>query len=266
MQRIAGLLLTLAIAAHAGAQGVEVKLEPLSEEQQAKLLARRTQGGMVGTFGNFGSMLYAINNVVVHSDNERVVSTRLHSPFPDWYKPTWAEFFDTMARQTSSSWSYDEDRAFWLFAEPAAALPYEVQLPEGSEAEGRGIGTHYTTEGKLLAAIYVLGHYSADEDEEELFVRVRDDVALRSASRFGGEAEVDAMERIVVADSEALFYETVNPHDGSNWRQWVFVSGGHAISILSSLNEEDEPRLLPDLRALIASIKVESDEEDRASE
>ena len=257
------LLISLLITAHAGAQGVEVKLTPLTKQQQAKLLERRNQPGMVGSFGNFGSMLYAINNVVVHTDSERINATRLHSPFPKWYKPTWAEFFDSIARQTSSSWSYDEERGFWVFAEPAAALPYKVQLPEGWQAEDHGICVTYGVEDRPVASVYVLGHYSAAEGEESLFTRVRDEMAVRSASRIAPDLEVEAMDRVAVADCEALYFETDQTPDGSTWRQWVFVGGGHALSILSALPEDDEARLLADLHALVASVRVAEGNEDQ---
>src|SRR6478672_9350754 len=102
----------LVIFSTAIAQGengaVQTKVTPLSADQQKALLSGRLRSGAVaGTFDSFTSLLYALNDVAMHTEDTEINNTKLNSPFPDFYKPTLSELFDTIALQTRSSWKYD---------------------------------------------------------------------------------------------------------------------------------------------------------------
>jgi len=95
--------------------------EALTPGEQASFLAKRTSGGMIGTFNGYCSLLYAVHEVAIHTASKEVNQTSLTSPFPDFYKPTWREIFDSVARQTKSSWKHDPKRDYWVFAKPASS-------------------------------------------------------------------------------------------------------------------------------------------------
>src|SRR5687767_2712801 len=134
------ILLTFSLAG----RGQTEKRGTLTSEQQNNLLGRRLPTGAVtGTFGSFGSLLYAALDVVIHADDKEIEKTALRSPFPDFYKPTLKELLDAIALQTKSSWKYDPQRDYWVFARPANSKPFTITIADKWTEEDRGIYIKY---------------------------------------------------------------------------------------------------------------------------
>lgn len=131
--------------------------------------------------------MYAVNDVAIHTESDRVNKTNLTSPFPDFYKPAWFEIFETVARQTKSSWKYDPRRDYWVFGELPLPLPYQIQMLSGWKVHGEGLYVGYKPKSAPVGMdVYMMGRYSADDkkDEPKLFARVREALALRFAAGF----------------------------------------------------------------------------------
>jgi hypothetical protein len=158
----------------------------LSKAQQDALLAKRVPGHLIGDFDAYCSVLYTLDFTAIHTENDEINETRLDACFPDFYKPTHAELFEAIARQTKSTWSYDSKRGFWVFAKPAQKLPYTIALAEKWKADDRGEYVCYQPPSAPVGMdIYMLGTYSAEKvsDERALYDRVRESIALRFAKR-----------------------------------------------------------------------------------
>ena len=236
-----------------------MKIQPLSPEAQQRLLDRRTTPQMVGRFGSFASLLYALDNLPLHTDSERINDMGLASPFPENYEPTRRELFDAIARQTGSRWAYDGERGFWVFAEPPMPPPYTLDLAEGWRVEDRGIYTFYgPPDAPVGMDIYTLGGYSADDPgaERRLYDRVRERLSLRTARRFAPDATADMMERVRVGPHEALFFEQPQTPGGAAWRQWAIVDEGQAVLVVSAVRPEHQTAVLPDVRAMVESFRL----------
>ena len=257
MKWVLPLIVAVTLVGPIWAQDEMAPREPLTEAQQSTFLARRTKAAMFGRFGSFGSLLYALYDIVIHSDSKRINDTTLHSPFPDFYQPTWAESFDSIARQTQSTWHYDAARNCWVFAEPAAALPYHVDIAKGWRTEDRGMYVFYGPKDAPVGMdIYMLGRYSAKQDEQATFDRVREALALQFAGKFAPDISVDKMQKVRAGDSPAIYFETADTPQGIIWRQWVIVERGYAIVIVSAIKPEDDATLWPDVKQMVASFKI----------
>ena len=269
MKKILLSLIVLALASGATAQQKPKPKEngiaedgngpALTSAQQRKFLSARLPTGVItGTFGAFGSLLFAVKQVAIHTADAEIGKTELHSPFPDFYKPTWKELFDTIAAQTQSSWQYDLDRNYWVFAKPKRAKPFAVTIADKWTADDRDIYISYRPPTYPVGMdIYCYGSYSADDrkEEPELWEKIRNTWAIRFASGLKRDISLAEMKKITLAGVEALYFEGVAPRNGVIWRQWVFVKGGKAFVIVSSL-KPDALLLLADVQAMINSFRV----------
>ncbi|MBN1908746.1 MAG: hypothetical protein JW818_03320 [Pirellulales bacterium] len=255
---VLGLLLLLATSAQAKER------KALSPEEQKAFLAKRTHGGLFGTFDSYCSFLYATQDVAIHTESKEVNQTALHTFFPEFYKPTWRELFDCIARQTNSSWKYDSKRDFWVFNPPAMPLPFEVKLAEGWRKEDRG---GYVFFGPPTAPvgmdIYMAGTYSASENQQVLFDKVRDSMALRFARALKKDVTTKDMSIVKVGKYDALHLKGIS-EKGVIWRQWVLVESGHAFIIVSAIKPEDEKEIFPDVEAMVKSFTVKKSERPAA--
>ncbi|MEW6363530.1 MAG: hypothetical protein AB1714_02705 [Acidobacteriota bacterium] len=228
-------LSTIAATAH----GEGPRLTP--EQQRVFLASRAPSGSMTGSFSSFASLLYAMQEVVIHSSDSRINATVLASFFPDFYKPTWREYLDDIARQSKCSYSHDAQTGYWVFSEPENSLPYSVDLAEGwtCHDEGRYVG--YAPRGAPVGMdLYMLGEYSASPSEEAaLYRRVRDALAITFASNFKQDVGITEMQEVLVDGAEALYFEAPAPRPGTLWRQWVFVKNGRAFAIVSAAAQDD---------------------------
>jgi hypothetical protein len=234
----------------------------LTPEEQVAFLARRTPGGMMGTFDGYCSLLYAVHNVAIHTDSQEVNRTSLHSPFPDFYKPTWRERFDSIARQTRSSWTYDPKLDYWVFSNPPMPVPFEISLAKGWKSEDRGEYVFYGPPSAPVGMdIYMMGTYSAPEKEEDLFNKVQEDLALRFAKNFKKDVTVGEMSNVKVGRHVALHFKISAPQTGVIWRQWILVDSGAAIAIVSAIKPEVENQVYPDVEKMLKSFALKKAED-----
>ena len=255
---IATLSLVLLTFSQAGL-GQSQKRTALTSEQQKDLLSRRLPSGAItGTFGSFGSFLYAALDVAIHTDDKEIGDTELHSPFSDFYKPTLKELLDTIALQTKSSWKYDSQRNYWVFAKPANPKPFTITLADKWTADDRGIYNSYKPPTYPVGMdVYYYGVYSDDDRKQEsaLWEKIRNSWAIGFASNFKRGVSIAEMQKVNVDGVEALYFETPTPRPGVIWRQWAFVKNGKAFVIVSTLPAEDK-QLLSNVESMVKSFRV----------
>ena len=201
--------------------------------------------------------MYAVHDVAIHTDSKEISQTSLTSPFPDFYKPTWREFFDSIARQTKSSWKYDPKRDYWVFAKPAMPVPFTVKLAKGWKSEDRGSYVfHGPPSAPVGMDVYVMGTYSALEKESTLFTKVQEDIALRFARSFKNDVTTKEMSKVKVGKCDALHFKISAPRTGIIWRQWIVVDSAVAIAIVSAVTPEHEKQILPDVEEMLKSFAL----------
>jgi hypothetical protein len=230
----------------------------LSPAQQGTFLSKRTSGSLMGTFDSYCSLLYAVHDVAIHSGSEAINQVDLSPTFPDFYKPTWRELFDTIGRQTKSSWKYDASRSVWVFGAPPQPLGFEVRVSKGWKVHDEGLYVGYQPATAPVGMdIYMLGGYSAGShaDETALFGRVREALAVQFASNFKKGVSGRDMKEVAVGDLSALYFQAAAP-TGIIWRQWVAVESGRAFAIVSAIRPEQERDILPDVLKMVASFRV----------
>jgi hypothetical protein len=232
----------------------------LTSEQQKELLSQRLPTGIImGTFGSYGSLLFALpDHVAIHTDDREIGDIELHSPFPDFYKPTWKELFDTIALQTESGWKYDPQRNYWVFCKGANPKPFTITLVDKWSATDSGTYVSYKpTTYPVGMDIHYFGTYSADDLKQEAALRekIRNSWATRFASRFKTDVSIADMQKMNVDGTEALYFQTPAPRNGVIWRQWALVKNGKAFLIVSTLRPEDK-QLISDVEAMVKSFRV----------
>ncbi len=250
------MLVFLFVAACHGAS--TAKRKGLTAERQESFLAERTPGGMLGSFNSYCSLLYATQDVLIHTESQEVNQSQLTSPFPKFYRPTWREKFGSIARQTKSSWKYDASRDFWVFGAQPEPPGFEITLLNTWEAKDSGLYFGYKPPGAPVGMdIYVMGRYSATNqtDEAALFGQVREAIAIQFASNFKKDISVKEMKEVTIGKVAALHYEVAAP-TGVIWRQWVVVDSGKAFVIVSAIKPEQEKEILPDVLKMVASFRV----------
>jgi hypothetical protein len=250
---------TVACVFFLGGPALPGQQKNLDEEQQAAFLAKRTSGGISGTFDSVCSTLYAFKGVAIHTESSHINQTALNPASPKFYEPTWRELFDSIARQTKSTWKYDPVRGYWVFAEPQKALPYKLQLAAGWQPDDHGIEMVYRPPiAPVGMDIYWMGAYSSDTAKEAaaLSERVRNELAVLFARDLKKEITVKEMSVVAVGKADALYFQGVVPSSGVTWRQWVLVSKGQAFAIVSAIKPEHEKKRLPDVQAMVNSFEI----------
>src|SRR6185503_2150507 len=242
--KAATLCCLLVIGALAATPCLAQDRKALSIEQQKQLLSRRLPGNAIaGTFGSYGSLLFSVLDVAIHNKDQQIGATVLHSPFPEFYKPTIGELLDTIASQTQSSWTYDPKTDYWVFAKPAKPKPFSITLADKWTATDEGVYVGYKPPNYPVGMdIYYYGTYSADKPEQEpaLATKIRNSWAIGFASNLNPKITPDEMKGVTVDGVEALYFESPAPRPGVVWRQWALVKNRHAFVIVSSLPAHDE--------------------------
>src|SRR5262249_14882890 len=103
--------------------------------------------------------------------------------------------------------------------------------------------------------VYMLGTYSTSNDDS-LANKVRDALAERFARAFDPHIAASKMTHQKVAGVDALYFECPAPRPGLTWRQWAMVDHGQAIVVVSTLLDKNEATLLPQVKQMIASLKI----------
>lgn len=237
------------------------KRAALNADQQKKFLARRLPSGVItGTFAAFGSFLHAALDIAIHTNDKEIGETELHSPFPDFYKPTVKELLATIALQTKSSWVYDSQTDYWTFAKPATAKPFSLNLADKWTSNDRDIYVSYKPPTYPVGMdIYYYGSYSSDDPSQQTatWERIRNSWATGFASRLKRGVSVSEMQPASVDGVEALYFQAPTPRPGVMWRQWALVKNGHAFVIVSTLPVDDK-KLLADVESMVKSFRVVS--------
>jgi hypothetical protein len=236
-----------------GAQPIHRKA--ISLEQQNALLSSPASNPL-GTFDSFCSFLYAVRDVCIHTHSNSVNRTQLAPVFPKFYKPNFRQLFETIARQTHSTMHYDKDTDYWVFDPPAMPLPYSLEVAQGWKVEDNGLFVKYVPPLQPVGMdVYMLGTYSPPDDQS-LANKVRDALALHFASTFDPTITPDKMTVENVAGTQALYFECPARKPGVTWRQWSMVHNGQAIVVVSSLDKANEAILVPQVKQMVASLKI----------
>jgi hypothetical protein len=214
-----------------------------------------------GTFDSFVSSSYAIANVWVYAagDSKAVYQTPVVYNYPDFYKPTWGEVFDAVARQTRCKWSWNPQNRQFKF-EPTEDRPvFGVTLADGWQREDRGAYIWHAPKGKQFGMdIYDYGHFTFGTKNGDLPKKVRAYYAVDSISNWPNAPTEKQMSVVKIGNNEALYLKTDTPRPGGVWRQWSLILGGHAYLIVSAMPKEEEKDLVPAIEKMVASFKVDS--------
>lgn len=223
------------------------------------LFKRASTGAIQGTFRSFAQQLYARDKVRLHTDLKEVEDIRLHSIFPDFYKPTYKELFDTVAYQTKLRWKYDPTHNRWFFAARPRELPFTIMALDWHSYD-EGMYVRYvppTASGGM--DIYLMGSYSDassyGSDRTELMEKIRDSLAIKFAKNLKPDVTALEMKKVQVAGAEALYFETPSPLSENIWRQWVFLKYGRALVIVSAIAKNDD-QTWTDVDVMVNSIQL----------
>jgi hypothetical protein len=214
---------------------------------------------MFSTFGGFVSGSYAMGNVWAYADKDdpALYNTKITFALPDFYKPTWGDVFDHVSRQMKCTWSWNPENRQFKFARSDAKPPFAIKQAEGWRTEDRGLYTWYAPKDQNFGLdIYYFGHYSASPEDPELYKKVRSYFALVNLKNWPNGPTEQQMEKVKVADAEALYLKTDTPRPGGVWRQWSFVLDGNAFLIVSAMPKEKEPQLVPAIEQMISTFKL----------
>ncbi len=223
----------------------------LAPAQQQLLEAHTSPGMMMGSFDSYASYLYAVRNVMIHTYDDDINSTQIHSTFQANDKPTWREIFDSIAKQTGSQWSYDSEHNYWVFSKGSTVPPFTIAIAPGWKSEYRG---NYVSYRPPIAPVGLDIYFKESSGISEQITSS----ALKSAQKVNPNAKETEMKNQRVGQHDALFYSTVIPSTGIVWRQWVFGADKKEFVIVSAIKPENEKIILPDVQKMVQSFKVNS--------
>ena len=233
----------------------EIKL--LSPEEQQAVLKRRTTGAITGVFTSYAELLCGVSDVLIVADDREILETKIQKVFEENYRPTFRELFDSIGRQTRSSWSYSVERKAWFFSKPAPPLPFSMPAAERWSVEDRGLTVLYKAPNLPVGLeVYVLGRYSADNAEEATALArgARDACALNFSRIIKKDARLEDMSKTTLAENEALYFESPAPRAGHIWRQWAVATRENRIfALVSVIPQQRDEELLPQIKQMLSS-------------
>lgn len=223
-------------------------------------LKKRTSGQIFGSFDSYTSLLWAMQEVGVWNQGTDIGGVELQCPFPETYRPTWKELMDVLARQVDCSWRYNHDTGYWVFERKRMEAPFSLTMAKGWTRRDEGQSVVFVPPiAPVGMDVYVLGHFSSGDPKKlpEVFANARKHSSMLFARRFkSGVTEKDFSSEKVCGET-ALYFSTPTPRDSKlKWRQWAFVKSGWSFIVASVISQENEPQLLPDVKAMIASLQV----------
>jgi len=259
-----------------------VRIQPLTKEQQDKLLNERLDGGMGNSFRQFSNQFLAMSRINLSygvglmTPSQEVADAELQTEFPTFYKPTLREYLDVIALQTKSKWKYDptskyfhsevetgpvKDLAIFEFTKTDRVKPFRVTLPKGWRSIDKGNWMMYVPPVFPLGVdIHELGTYSSDDKtDKDLLKRVPREVSMEWAKRAKDEVGPKEIKPAKVGSYDALYFETMMPlRDGSTvrWRQWVFMVDNKCYCAISTIYPQCEERIFPDVQSILASFVI----------
>ena len=243
-----------------GGKVVKVLDHRMTPAELEVFLKKRTSGQFFGSFDSYTSLLWAMNEVGVWSKGTDAGGVQLQCPFPKTYRPTWKELMDVLARQVDCTWRYDHDTGYWVFETNRMETPFSVTLAKGWSRRDEGQTVVLVPPiAPVGMDVYVLGHFSSEDPKKlpEIFDNARKYSSMRFAQPFkSGVTEKDFRSEKVCGET-ASYFSAPTPRDPKlHWRQWAFVKNGWSFMVVSVISEENEPQLLPEVKAMIASLQV----------
>ena len=215
---------------------------------------------MFGSFESYTSLLWAVYEVGVWSEGTDASSIQLQSPFPENYSPTWKEQMDVLARQVNCSWRYNHDTGYWVFEKKRIEPPFALKIAKGWTRRDDGPSAVFIPPiAPVGMDVYIMGHYSSDDPVKlpDILANARKHVSKLFASRFKSDVTEKDFSLKKVCGETASYFSVPTPRDPKlKWRQWAFVKNGWCFIIVSVISDENEPQLLPDVKAMIASFEV----------
>jgi len=227
----------------------------------AKLLASPYRGvSLFRTFDGFASQCYAVAGVEVTAggaDPAALAGANVGYDYPSFYRPTWGEVFDHVARQMRCAWSFDPKNNQFKFEPTDAGPGYGVTLAPGWRREDRGRYVwHAPADQPFGMDIYDYGHVTADPAHPDLIDKVRAFYAVREVAAWPHAPTLAQMTTVKVAGVDALYLRTDTPRPGGLWRQWAGVVDGHAFVIVSAMDKSREAELGPPVDKMVASFAL----------
>ncbi|MBS1991739.1 MAG: hypothetical protein JSS83_14560 [Cyanobacteria bacterium SZAS LIN-3] len=230
------------------------KSKSLSPSEQQKFLETRLPGAMIGSFGAFSSLLYAVDNTIIGTDDKDVLKAEVRTMYPpkEVYMPTHAELFDMIARQTGSSFSYEPKRNYWHFRVPPMPLPYTITKAPGWIEENRGDYVAYIPSiAPVGMDIYMMGKYSALSPAQEK--EIREFGAKMFSRHIAPKATVNDMKFVTVDGTSALYFAAPAPQGDRLWRQWAFLKGGELYVIVSCYGKDQKEQIERDVDLMVST-------------
>jgi hypothetical protein len=216
----------------------------LSDEQQRRFL--RSVAPTIRSFRDFGANAKLFKEIgIVKCEPPGEISHRL----------VFAEFFETLARQSGTSVHYDSKSNNWVFEKPPMPLPYTITMADGWSMEDRGLDVAYISSiGPVGLYIYLLGRFVNLDDQQ--LEEIRNEEALTWGDKASSGITIADMSPKTVDGCEALYFKTNAPAKYQQWRQWVFVKNKQAFLILSTIDDKNETILMPDVEKMVSSFHV----------
>lgn len=230
--------------------------KPLTVAEQNELLKSRNGFGLLGNFNSMASLLYATAGVFIHCSPVEVGKCQVLSVFPASYKATMAELFESMARQTGTTFKYNDQGGFWDFQPPAMPLPYKVTVPPSWKQEERGGYVAYIPAVAPVGMdIYMMGRYSGlDKAQSHKAV---EELSMMFAGTVNAAATTKDLVACTVDGVDGLKYETSSvKRPDTGWHQWAFIKDGQAFLIVSTIDKKNESTVWPDVQSMVASFKL----------
>jgi hypothetical protein len=227
----------------------------LSSEQQVQFLHAKAPTIHGETFADFADALTESGLAPVFTSSAKVKKIRLHPIWPESYRPTFAELFEAIARQTGTTMKYDNASNRWAFDPPAMPLPYSLTLAKGWRTEDRGDYTAYIPSVAPVGMdIYMIGRYQNLSDAQ--VKQLNAEHALKFADMIRSGATTDDMKSATVDGCEALTFVSKAPMAGRQWRQWAFFKSGEAFVIVSTYDDANTSKIVADVDSMVASFHV----------
>ncbi|MBS2008601.1 MAG: hypothetical protein JST01_16255 [Cyanobacteria bacterium SZAS TMP-1] len=236
---------------------VKIERTGLSPAEQAKFLQTRGPGSILGKLGNFASLLYAAENILIGSTDREVLEKPLHTAYPSRavYQPTRAEFFDTIARQTGTSYKYMADNDSWIFDPPAMPVPYSIDVLPGWKVEDRGQYVAYIPDMAPVGMdIYMMGRYSDLQPEQK--VKSENFMAMACSQALPKGVGPADMKAVDLDGVQALYYECPGRVKDMHWRQWAFIKNGQGYLIVSAFKSENKDKIVGDVDRMLKTFHV----------
>lgn len=232
-----------------------LKSQPLPEQQRQFLKSVGPSLRSWQTFAEWTASLKGAGIADIYSTDATIKKTKFEPLVDAAYKMTFAEIFETMARQSKSTLRYDLKSQRWVFDKPQMPPSYSISVADGWKVQDRGLYVAYIPSiAPVGMDIYMMGRFAGLS--EERLKEIRDEQAVFWADRVHNGATVDDMSIATVDGVQALYYWTKAPVKGKQWRQWAFVKDGQSFVIVSTVDDENESKLIPDVEKMVRSFHV----------